>query len=122
MAGSASVQATAEFRRKSLRTLFWFLAAVLLFNLFFGEMGVIQGFRLRSTAARVADEVRTLQAENDALREEIRALQEDPFRIESIARQELGLGRPGEIIFLFPGGDSPTAPPPASPPGSVPSR
>ncbi len=40
-------------------------------------------------------------AKTTALREEMRRLNEDPATIESLARQELGLIRPGEIVFIL---------------------
>jgi cell division protein FtsB len=42
-----------------------------------------------------------LEKENHHLYEEISRLQEDPDAIESLARQELGLVREGELIFQF---------------------
>ena len=88
-------------RARLLRYVFWFLAASLLFNLIFGDMGIVEGLRERALACRLRGEVATLRAENDALATDIRALHTDPFRVESIAREQLGLARPGEIIFLF---------------------
>lgn len=95
-----------EFRRRFLRTVYWFLAVSVLFNLVFGEMGLIQGFRQRAKAHRIEREVEALQASNATLVNEIDDLRHNPYRIETIARQELGLCRPGEIIFLFPDGES----------------
>ncbi|MFQ5878040.1 MAG: septum formation initiator family protein [Acidobacteriota bacterium] len=92
----------AALRRKALRTAFWFLASVLLFNALFGDMGLIQGLRQRRTAARLRAQVEALRAENAELRAEIEALgRESSYRIEAIAREDLGLSRPGEIVFLF---------------------
>ena len=88
-------------KRSALRTLFWFLTAILLFNAFFGDMGIIEAVRQRRTAGRLRRDVVALRTANDALREEIEELKRDPFKIESIAREELGLSRPGELIFLF---------------------
>ncbi|MCZ6695396.1 MAG: septum formation initiator family protein [Acidobacteria bacterium] len=88
-------------KRSALRTLFWFLTAILLFNAFFGDMGIIEAVRQRRTARRLRHEVVALRTANDTLRAEIEGLRRDPFRIESIAREELGLSRPGELIFLF---------------------
>ncbi len=88
-------------KRSALKTLFWFLTAILLFNAFFGDMGIIEAVRQRRTAGRLQREVVVLRTANDALREEIEGLKRDPFVIEAIAREELGLSRPGEIIFLF---------------------
>ncbi len=97
--------AAVAFRRRFLRTIYWFLAASVLFNLVFGEMGLIQGFRQRAMANRLESEVESLQANNATLVTEIDDLLHNPYRIESIARQQLGLCRPGEIIFLFPDGE-----------------
>ena len=91
-------------RARALRAAVWVLAGLLLFNLLFGEMGVVAGLRQRHTAARLRREVAELQATTDALKAEVRALKTDPFRIEAIAREQLGLARPGEIVFLFPSG------------------
>ena len=88
-------------KRSALRTLFWFLTAILLFNAFFGDMGIIEALRQRRTAGRLRREVVALRTANDALRADIEDLRRNPFRIESIAREDLGLSRPGELIFLF---------------------
>ncbi len=98
-------------RRNALRTIYWFLAASVLFNLVFGEMGVIQGFRQRQRASRLQSEVKGLETRNARLHAEIDDLRHNPYRIETIARQDLGLCRPGEIIFLFPGGNHLDDPP-----------
>jgi cell division protein FtsB len=42
-----------------------------------------------------------LKRENAGLREEARRLAEDPAAIESIAREEMGLIRPGEVLFML---------------------
>ena len=97
-------------RARILRYGFWFVAASLLFNLIFGDMGIVQGLRQRAFARRLRREVTQLQAENGALAADIKALHTDPFRVETIAREQLGLARPGEIIFLFtPEGGAPAA-------------
>jgi cell division protein FtsB len=41
-----------------------------------------------------------LKAENAGLREQARRLKEDPATIEGIARADLGLVRPGEILVV----------------------
>ena len=38
--------------------------------------------------------------QNAGLREQIRRLKSDPATIEAVARQELGLIRPTEVLFL----------------------
>jgi cell division protein FtsB len=90
-----------DFKRRTLRVVFWSLAATLLFNSLLGDMGLVQGIRQRRAAARLRTEVAALRVQNTALTSDIRELREEPYRIETIAREELGLSRPGEIIFLF---------------------
>jgi len=100
-----------DLRRKSLVVLFWFIALSLAFNSLFGDMGLIQGFRQRHLRASLQEEVQTLHQANDRLAADINGLKHDPYRIEQIAREDLGLGRPGEILFLFePDEQAPPAP------------
>ena len=109
-------------RTRAARAGFWVIAGLLLLNLLFGDMGVLAGIRQRRVASQLRSEVATLQIEHDALASDIQALNSNPFRIESIAREELGLARPGEIIFLFPSGGGAAPPAVAAPSiGSAPS-
>jgi len=103
---SRSVAPPSDLRRIGLRILFWFIALSLLFNSLFGDMGLIQGFRQRSTRARLGSEVAALRQQNAILATDIEALKRDPYRIEIVAREDLGLSRPGEILFLFQNGDA----------------
>jgi cell division protein FtsB len=61
------------------------------------------GFRrylqLRREMGQMADRKARLVEENRRMAEEIRALREDPDAIERAAREELGLIKPGEIVF-----------------------
>jgi cell division protein FtsB len=103
-------------RTRAARAGFWVVAGLLLLNLLFGDMGVLAGIRQRHAASQLRSEVASLQMEHDALAADIQALNSNPFRIESIAREELGLARPGEIIFLFPSAGASAPPASAAPP------
>lgn len=88
----------------------------------FGDNGVLALRRLRGEVDTLVREVRTLEVENERLSRQILELQEDPAVIERIAREELGLVRPGEKVLRFPrtarpGESNPAspAPPPRSP-------
>ena len=48
-------------------------------------------------------EIRELSDENRRLLEAITALRHDPHAVERIAREDLDLVAPGEILYLFPG-------------------
>ena len=109
----AEVAGAADLRHRALRTLFWFISLSLLFNALFGDMGLVQGLRQRRAAARLGQEVRALRTENTRLLSDITALRLDGYRVAAIAREQLGLARPGEILFLFqpPEAATPPAPP-----------
>lgn len=51
--------------------------------------------------------IRQLKAANARLREEAGHLREDPRTIEALARRELGLIKPGEILFIVKDVDAP---------------
>ena len=74
-----------------------FAACVLLVNGLFGERGLMETRRARRTFAAAARDLTRLKRENAGLREQVQRLRNDPAMIESVAREELGLIRPGEI-------------------------
>ena len=88
-------------RRQSRR--FWshamlFVAAVLAVNGLIGERGLLQTLRARRAYTAAAADVERLRRANEALRDTVRRLRSDPAAIEAVARGELGLVRPGEIL------------------------
>jgi cell division protein FtsB len=76
------------------------LAALFLFTTF-GERGILHIRRLKEEKRDLDEKNYLLQKENSALRERIKRLRHDNLFLEKIAREELGLVRPGEIIYRF---------------------
>jgi cell division protein FtsB len=74
--------------------LIWFFAL-------FGEKGVIKIIQLRRERDQILADVNRIQTENKKLQEEIRRLREDPRYLESVARNDLGLIKDNEILFIF---------------------
>jgi len=83
------------------RTAVVFAACVLLANGLIGERGLTQTMRARRASEQAAREIGRLERENARLRETVRRLREDPSAIESAARSDLGLVRPGEIVVTI---------------------
>src|SRR5262245_50734917 len=52
--------------------------------------------------AAVESQIRDMEAENQRLTAEIQALRTDPAAIEKIAREQLKLVKPGEIVLILP--------------------
>ena len=75
-------------------------AVVLVIDALFGDKGLFETLRARRAHAELAASLDHLRAENARLREVARRLREDPAAIEDLARRELGLMRPGEVLFI----------------------
>jgi cell division protein FtsL len=68
----------------------------------FGTHGYLAMRRTKQDIERVQGEIARLNQENAELSQEVKALKTDPHKIESIARDELGLAKPGEVIIKIP--------------------
>jgi cell division protein FtsB len=87
--------------RRKAATLASIIALVaLIVGALFGDRGLLHLIDQRHRAEALAQEIDALQAENASLSREIAALRTDPRAIERVAREELGMLRPGETVFL----------------------
>ena len=77
-------------------------AGIVLLAALSGERGYRDVRRQRARQSRMQAEVDSLHRENAKLIQEVRAMRNDPYVIEQIAREKLGYARPGEIVFQFP--------------------
>lgn len=73
----------------------------LLVGSLFGDRGILHLMAQRERAESLKREIDELRTENARLAAEIVALKTDPRAIERLAREELGLARPGETVFLI---------------------
>jgi cell division protein FtsB len=88
-------------QRRTIHLLLVFVTVVLVVDALVGEKGLMESMRARRHYREVAASLEALQRENDRMTEEVRRLTDDPATIESVARQELGLMRPGEVLFII---------------------
>jgi cell division protein FtsB len=77
-----------------------FAISVLAINALIGEHGLAETLRARREFQRTIAELSQLQYENAVLAEQIRRLRHDPRAIERVARAEMGLVRPGEVLVI----------------------
>lgn len=75
-------------------------AALLLTESLFGERGFTAMIEARKQHQAMQASLDHIRAENAALRNKARRLREDPEAIEEIARRDLRLLAPGEIVFI----------------------
>jgi cell division protein FtsB len=82
-----------------------------------GDRGLVRLLRLRAEQRRIEARNAEIEADNARLREEVHRLRVDRRTIEKIAREELGMARPRELIYQFaPAGALPGAPPTSAEP------
>ncbi|MGH9691847.1 MAG: FtsB family cell division protein [Candidatus Acidiferrales bacterium] len=110
----------AQIRNFLRRNLNWFVGgalALLLLQDIFGTHGLIAMRRSHQEAVQVQKEIGQINEENRQLQGRVKNLKSDPQAIERIAREEMGLARPGEYIFK-------TSPKPGDPadPGAIPAN
>ena len=70
-------------------------------SLAFGRNGATQLVALRAERQRLGAQAVALLAQNAALREQIEQLKSDDGFLERLARRELGMVRPGEVVYRF---------------------
>ncbi len=66
-----------------------------------GERGALHLWRLRGEKSRLDEQNFRMQKENAALRERISRLRSDDAFLEKMAREELNLVKPGEVVYRF---------------------
>lgn len=87
--------------RRILNVVLVFATVVMLVDALVGEKGLIERMRAGRQYEQQAASLGVLKTENARLRESARRLREDPSAIEAAAREELGLIRPGELLFIL---------------------
>ena len=90
--------------RKHGRGLLALLVAVMIVHDVFGTHGYLAMRRTQNEIKKVKANLDQLTKENADLEQEVKDLRSDPRLIEKIARDDLGLARPGETIIRIPAG------------------
>lgn len=88
--------------RRHTRGLLGLLVAVMIVHDVFGTHGFLAMRRTQNEIQKVRADLDKLSKENQALEQEVKDLKTDPKLIEKIARDDLGLARPGETIIRIP--------------------
>ena len=81
---------------------FGVLAAATLLLAVFNDHGLLAVHAQSQKLTSVQSDVSKIQDENKQLSAEIQALRTDPTEIERLAREELRLVKPGEVVLVTP--------------------
>ena len=86
--------------RRLLRHALVFITLVIVVDAVAGEKGLLALLQARREYAALERSLERARTENAELRDMARRLREDPTAIEEQARRELGLIKPGEVLFI----------------------
>jgi cell division protein FtsB len=78
-----------------------FGASALAANALIGEDGVLDTLKARQQHRILSEDLNRLRLENAELRQTADRLRHDPRAIEEVARRDLRLIKPGELLLLF---------------------
>ena len=78
------------------------LTVAMLLLAVFNDKGMIQVHSQSTKLATLETDVARIDTENKQLTDEIQALRTDPGAIEKLAREELKLVKPGEVVLVTP--------------------
>lgn len=88
-------------RRYGFRIAFGLLGLLLIHDIF-GSRGFLAMRGAQQEVEAERQRIEALEEENKRLGEDVHSLKTDPAAIERIAREEMGLARPGEKVFKLP--------------------
>ena len=95
-------ETVAAFLRQYGGALLGLLLFALVVHDIFGAHGYLAMRRTQQEIKKVNADIKRLNKDNVQLQEEVKELKSDPRKIEKIARDELGLAKPGEVIIKIP--------------------
>jgi cell division protein FtsB len=98
----ARLQQPVPFWRRHLLEILGLALLALGIHDIFGAHGYLAMQRSEKQIEQLRGEIDKLNRENQELSQNVNALKTDPSAIEKIAREDMGLARPGEMIFKMP--------------------
>ena len=78
------------------------LTLVFLISFVFSDRGLPELQHARTRVAELHADIAHLEAENARLRAEIESVKKSTYAVERIAREDLGMSKPGEIVYMLP--------------------
>lgn len=70
-------------------------------SLVFGDMGLLRYFELNRTKKNLENQIVDINRQNEQIRTQLKLFKEEPFYREKLAREEYGLSKPNEYIFMY---------------------
>ena len=87
---------------KAVTLLSGILTFVFLISFFFSDRGIAELQHARKRVGDLHADITHLQSENTRLQAEIDSIRRSTYAVERIAREDLGMSKKGEVIYLLP--------------------
>jgi cell division protein FtsB len=78
------------------------IGAIFVLSLAFSGRGTVELQQSRKRVADLQADIRRLEAEKSRLRVEIDSVRRSTYAVERIAREDLGMSKRGEVVYLLP--------------------
>ena len=78
------------------------LTVVFFISFFFSDRGLPELQHARNRVASLRADIARMEAENARLRAEIESVKKSTYAVERIAREDLGMSRKGEVVYMLP--------------------
>ena len=83
-------------------TVFALILIALAIDGVFGPHGFIVTYRLKLQVQQARQKTQELEQENHQFTDQVQQLKSDPSAIEQVAREKMGLVKPGQLVFKLP--------------------
>lgn len=87
---------------KAVTLLSGVLTIVFLVSFFFSDRGIAELQHARHRVQQLRADITKLEADNSRLRGEIESAKKSTYAVEKIAREDLGMARKGEVVYMLP--------------------
>ncbi len=78
------------------------LTIVFFISFFFSDRGIAELQHARKRVAELRVDITKLQSENARLHAEIESVKKSTYAVERIAREDLGMSKKGEVVYMLP--------------------
>lgn len=78
------------------------LTVVFFVSFFFSDRGIAELQQARKRVAQLHLDITKLQADNARLHAEIESVKKSTYAVERIAREDLGMSKKGEVVYMLP--------------------
>jgi cell division protein FtsB len=93
---------TTHVTLKAVTLLASVLSVVFAVSFFFSDRGLPELQHARTRVGKLRADITRLETENARLRAEIDSVKKSSYAVERIAREDLGMARKGEVVYMLP--------------------